>query len=107
MSACADCRELAVEYGLALTGSRRPNANPRRWDLPLTTTRVRLDDHLITTHPAWLPDRQPGCDICEAWRADYVIGPMDEAEALHRVEHLCEPLREICTPGRNELADLM
>jgi hypothetical protein len=107
MSACADCRELAVEYGLALTASRRPGADPRHWDLLLVTTRIHLDDHLIAAHSAWLPDRHPDCGICGTWRAVHVIGPMEWAEALHRAEHLCEPLRDICIPGRNKLADLM
>ncbi|MDK0525093.1 hypothetical protein [Streptomyces sp. ML-6] len=107
MAACAECRELAVDYGMSLTDSRRPGADPRHWELRLTTTRIDLDDHLIAAHPAWLPDRQPGCGICESWRAHYAIGPIVELEAWHRAEHLCEPLREICVPGLNKLGFLM
>ncbi|WP_275466341.1 hypothetical protein [Streptomyces noursei] len=108
MAACGDCREVAVEYGLALIGSRRHGADPRAWELPLTSTRLHLDDHLITAHAAWLPDRQPDCDVCGAWREDYdAIGPICEAEALHRAWHLCAPLREVCTPGNHELTHLI
>ncbi|MCX4400173.1 hypothetical protein OG887_43740 (plasmid) [Streptomyces sp. NBC_00053] len=64
MAACDDCRNLAVDYGMNLTGSRRHNADPRHWELPLTLTRVHLDDHLITAHAAWLPDQQPDCGVC-------------------------------------------
>ncbi|MFG2142604.1 hypothetical protein ACGFRG_00135 [Streptomyces sp. NPDC048696] len=107
MAACGACRTLAVDYGLNLINSRRHGANPRDWELPLTTARIELDHHLITVHAAWLPERQPGCDVCEVWRGDHVIGPMDEAEALHRAWHLCEPVRAVCTPGNHELTRLM
>lgn len=107
MSACGHCRRLAVEYGINLTGFRRRGANPRDWELPLTTAQIELNDHLITVHAVWLPDRQPDCDTCNAWRSDRPIGPIEEAEALHRAWHLCEPLREICTYGNNGLSYLM
>ncbi|MEU3447236.1 hypothetical protein AB0H29_08395 [Streptomyces thermolilacinus] len=107
MAACGDCRTLAVDYGMTLTDSRRPGAPRRDWELPLTTSRVRLDTHLITAHGAWLPERQPDCDVCEAWRTAHLIGPIEEAEALHRAWHLCAPLREICTPGKHEIGYLM
>lgn len=107
MAACGACRTLAVDYGMNLTASRRRGADPRDWDLPLTTTRVNLEDHLITEHAAWLPDRQRDCEVCEAWRLDHAVGPVQEAEALHRAWHLCEPLREVCTDGRNALTYLM
>ncbi|GAA1328188.1 hypothetical protein GCM10009647_066250 [Streptomyces sanglieri] len=107
MAACDDCRNLAVDYGMNLIGSRRHNADPRHWELPLTLTRVHLDEHLITAHAVWLPDRQPDCGICETWREEHTIGPIHEAEALHRTWHLCEQLREICTPGNHELTHLM
>ncbi|WP_406163053.1 hypothetical protein OG298_41375 [Streptomyces sp. NBC_01005] len=71
MAACDDCRNLAVDYGMYLIGSRRYNADPRHWGLHLTTTRIHLDNHLITAHAAWLPDRQPDCGTCEAWREDH------------------------------------
>lgn len=29
------------------------------------------------------------------------------SEAWHRAEHLCEPLREICTPGDFRITTLM
>ncbi|MGW5816511.1 hypothetical protein [Streptomyces noursei] len=107
MRACGDCRTLAVDYGMNLIGSRRHGADPRDWDLPLTSTQLHLDDHLITTHAAWLPDRQADCDICGAWREDHTVGPIHEAEALHRAWHLCEPLRAVCTPGNHELTYLI
>ncbi|MFE3152228.1 hypothetical protein ACFXJ6_37225 [Streptomyces sp. NPDC059218] len=107
MAACDDCRNLAVDYGMNLIGSRRRNADPRHWELPLTLTRVHLDDHLIAAHATWLPDRQPDCGVCETWRKEHTIGPIHEAEALHRAWHLCEPLREACTPGNFELTHLM
>ncbi|WP_332010935.1 hypothetical protein [Streptomyces uncialis] len=107
MAACDDCRTFAVDYGLNLINSRRPGANPRDWEMPLTLTRIHLDDHLITAHAEWLPERRPGCDTCEAWRGDHTIGPIDEAEALHRAWHLCEPLQEVCAPGVHELTYLM
>ncbi|MFI6341105.1 hypothetical protein [Streptomyces sp. NPDC050535] len=107
MAVCDGCRTLAVEYGMNLIGSRRHGADPRHWGLALTTSRIDLDDHLIAVHSAWLPDRQPDCDVCEAWRAEYAIGPIVELEAWHRAWHLCEPLREVCTPGNHELTHLM
>ncbi|MFB7592336.1 hypothetical protein [Streptomyces sp. NPDC056169] len=107
MAACGDCRKLAVDYGTNLIISRRPGADQRHWELPLTSTGIRLDDHLITEHAEWLPDRQPDCNVCELWREDYKIGPIEMAEALHRAWHLCEPLREICTPGNHQLTRLM
>ncbi|WP_411129255.1 hypothetical protein [Streptomyces sp. x-19] len=42
-------------------------------------------------------------EICGAWREDHTIGPIHEAEALHRAWHLREPLRVVCTPGNHEL----
>lgn len=61
MAACDDCRNLAVDHGINLIGSLRPGADPRDWGLPLTTTRIHLDDHLVTAYAAWLPERQPDC----------------------------------------------
>lgn len=107
MAACDECRKLAVEYGMNLIGSRRRGAKPRDWGLPLTTSQTALDDHLILTHSEWLPERQPGCKVCESWRAYCAIGPMVVSEAWHRAEHLCEPLREICTPGDFRITTLM
>ncbi|MER6316944.1 hypothetical protein ABT237_24735 [Streptomyces sp. NPDC001581] len=72
----------------------------------LTVTRIALDDHLITVHTSWLPDRQPDCHSCKTWREDHTTGPIHEAEALHRTWHLCEPLRDIRTPGNHELTHL-
>ncbi|MGW1659343.1 hypothetical protein [Streptomyces atratus] len=66
MAACDDCRNLAVDHGINLIGSLRPGADPRDWGLPLTTTRIHLDDHLVTAYAAWLPERQPDCGTCEA-----------------------------------------
>ncbi len=107
MAACDDCRTLAVDYGTNLIGSRRHGAKPRDWELPLTAAGIHLDDHLITVHSAWLPDRQPNCDVCKLRRESHTIGPIEEAEALHRAWHLCEPLREVSTPGNHELIHLM
>ncbi|MEU5234001.1 hypothetical protein AB0G82_32705 [Streptomyces anulatus] len=101
MHACAECRLLAVDYGLELIASRRPRADPRDHGLRLTVRRLKLDEHLISTHAAWLPDRQPNCVVCDAWTEDHTISPIEEAEALHRAWHLCEALREICYDGRN------
>ncbi|MFJ2559204.1 MULTISPECIES: hypothetical protein [unclassified Streptomyces] len=106
-SACGGCRKLGVDYGMNLIGSLRHGATPGDWELPLIVTRLYLDDHLITMHAVWLPDRQPDCDVCEAWREDHTIGPIHEAEALHRAWHLCEPLREVCSPSNHELTYLM
>jgi hypothetical protein len=106
MAACDDCRNLAVDYGMTLIRSRR-GAHPREWELDLTLTRLRLDDHLIAVHATWLPDRQPDCGECREWHDEHTIGPIHEAEALHRAWHLCEPLRKICTPGNHELTHLM
>lgn len=107
MATCADCRPLAVKYGMALTDSRRHNANPRDWQMRLITTRMHLDDHLITVHSAWLPDRQQGCDVCEAWREASTDEPIQASEADHRAWHLCAPLREVCVPGNDDLMHLM
>ncbi|MFF5860348.1 hypothetical protein ACFY8B_32825 [Streptomyces sp. NPDC012751] len=107
MQGCGDCRTLAVEYGTTLISSRRPRAKDRDWELPLVRTRVELEDHLAVEHAVWLPDRVPGCGICEDWRSEPTDGPLEEAEALHRAWHLCEPLRDICTPGDHGITDLM
>ncbi|MFC0847520.1 hypothetical protein ACFH04_28000 [Streptomyces noboritoensis] len=98
---------LAVDYGMNVIGSQRHNADLRDWEQPLTATRIHLHDHLVTVHAAWLPERQSDCDVCEVWREGHTIGPIEEAEALHRVWHLCQPLREVCTPGNHELTYLM
>ncbi|MFF8696741.1 hypothetical protein ACF08W_31460 [Streptomyces sp. NPDC015144] len=96
MAGCGACRKLAVEYGLAVAGSRHPRARARDWDLPLTSTRIHLEDHLITTHPEWLPDRQPDCETCDAWHeTSGTTGPICEPEALHRAWHLCAPLHTV------------
>ncbi|MGW1410148.1 hypothetical protein [Streptomyces sp. NPDC002403] len=85
MAACDDCRNLAVDHGRNPIGSLHPGADPRDWALPLATTPIRLDDHLITAHAARLPDRQPDCGTCEAWHKDHTIGPIHEAEAAPRL----------------------
>ncbi|WP_405444503.1 hypothetical protein OG350_37570 [Streptomyces achromogenes] len=107
MQGCGNCRTLAVEYGTTLISSRRPRARERDWELPLVTTRVELEDHLVAEHAVWLPGRVAGCGTCEAWYCGPTDGPLEEAEALHRAWHLYEPLREICTPGNHGITDLM
>jgi hypothetical protein len=107
MTACGDCRTLAVAYGMNLLNSRRPGANPRDWGLRTTETLLDLDDHLIAEHAEWLPGRRPDCDICEDWRRDNTHGPLDVSEARHRAWHLCEPLRQVCVPGGHALTELM
>lgn len=107
MAACPDCRTLALGYGTNLVRSRQWNTNPRDWGLPLAVTRGRLDDHLVSAHAEWLPERQPGCDACEAWSERYAIGPITEGEALHRTWHLCAELRDACTSGGRALTVLI
>ncbi|MEU0633040.1 hypothetical protein [Streptomyces sp. NPDC005989] len=40
-------------------------------------------------------------------RTEHTIGPIHEAEPLHRAWHLCEPLREICIPRNHKLTHLL
>lgn len=46
MAACDDCRILAVDYDMNMISSLGFNAAPHDWGLPLTTSRIHLDDHL-------------------------------------------------------------